>query len=1266
MPLTVLPLSTFAQAAPDCYLADAQQEDDFTSANDNLIRIPQNLEDFVGQEVSFSTLDAITTTGHPVADTHSDQVYLLYNTGTKKFLNVGGYYGTHTALSNVPRVFWFQQRNDVEVANQWTYLRYSSQNRPQTQFANNFFSLKHIQIGSTEGKNHSHVTYKSVKVVPLDGNPAKVLYENYAPQGTAFSKELDIDFSKEELQAVIDLTNCQGTHGGSPGLETIFSVGEDISQWKTSITDLHIYAYKNADGTYAIRVQPLDPSYSDQTHKSGGQENPITIGSDHLVNLCITSNDILVNGVSCLPRNFSVREHNPMLNFPTSGTFQVGSYGTVGSHAKYNQLVLEKSDGTDTRNLFEDETTAKEFDGAAWKRDFNAADFYNGYTLKAQITLSDAPQVDEDIFSAGTDITQSGKDGENIHLYYKGKTAEGKHVLQLALYDSYYPTGLKHRVEVDADGNFTLTLSPKGIAINDVYYLSNDARLPQLPTEKKNENGLVRFKQDEYGSFLLDENGKYILASESEKGDAVKVLANGYVPTDERHGQEIGCVPMFITSNTISETNQSGNEGNYMMFAPRYESNHKWGSVGTFIDRNLPAHSKNFPLEKTIECAQWFFEPVQNDKSQNLYHIFLEMTDAELMEGDPQDNVFTSHPGTHRYYLQSSADNVVGNKKEEYDPSFTQSNTSNWTAVEATYSEDGTTSSEDAVWKVISLADYYQLFHTEKSEMSTLLDLSFVIHDQDFTRRNGSLSFWQMDESLTGKVRIGYDGNNKNAPTETDYTADDGSALSAEASATISNHGRYMGVDVRNGGYGQFYQDVKVYQPGWYAISCGGMSNVGARLFVQWVKDDGALSTMMTTPLYALSSEEKAQFEATDQKWPFDEYDTETPMPMYNALVAINDDKVNSGALVNKYNVQLPIYIDPQVLQDEQSGVTLRLGIDIPQENVSTDQQALDQQWTVFDDFHLLFGGKSQEPNLVLDEKRTDLDYLENTLHCYDLRPMHLNRTFTPGVWNTLVLPVSLSYDDFTKLFGTDAKLAHLNELKETYINFRRVETSEDNVFLKAFEPYIILPTVAHGDHEAYTAELANRSDGGKTFTTVSVPDNHFYLESATLGGKHTDEVTMQSYYQFKADYPGYILATEQATGGGHKPLISYGTLCQTYDEVKHTVLEGRPNLKDCYVMYQGAMIRIQNQYGMKGFRCWFGEVDEAGQSANNLPVFIDGVADNTTGIEDIVSVDNTVPGTRFADGVYNLNGQKVGTTADLGQLPAGIYIVNGIKHIIK
>ena len=115
-----------------------------------------------------------------------------------------------------------------------------------------------------------------------------------------------------------------------------------------------------------------------------------------------------------------------------------------------------------------------------------------------------------------------------------------------------------------------------------------------------------------------------------------------------------------------------------------------------------------------------------------------------------------------------------------------------------------------------------------------------------------------------------------------------------------------------------------------------------------------------------------------------------------------------------------------------------------------------------------------------------------------------------------------------------------------------------------------------------------------------------------------------------------------------------------------HNIIDGRDNLIGCYFFDQGNLYYSSKDRvrGLRGFSCWFKPVAPS-SSANKLNLYIDGVANGTTGIDEVAFGDEEPTG-KAAKGIYNMNGQLVSNGSDTTNLPAGMYIVNGKKCVVR
>ena len=109
---------------------------------------------------------------------------------------------------------------------------------------------------------------------------------------------------------------------------------------------------------------------------------------------------------------------------------------------------------------------------------------------------------------------------------------------------------------------------------------------------------------------------------------------------------------------------------------------------------------------------------------------------------------------------------------------------------------------------------------------------------------------------------------------------------------------------------------------------------------------------------------------------------------------------------------------------------------------------------------------------------------------------------------------------------------------------------------------------------------------------------------------------------------------------------------------------EGYDKLVGSYFFDYGNVYYTENPdkvRGLRGFSCWF-------KPNNNVApaVYIDGMKQEAelTAIGELVISPEAANRYGKNDGVYNLQGQRVGNTTE--GLPSGIYIVNGKKILVK
>lgn len=108
------------------------------------------------------------------------------------------------------------------------------------------------------------------------------LWKNYAPNGESFSKEIAIDFTKQNIHAEIDLSTCKST----TTYENILSIGDNLDGWDVSgVHHIHIYYTKSS--------KTLQLNWLNET--ATNQRKTITLTSDDLT-LDLSGGGLYVNG----------------------------------------------------------------------------------------------------------------------------------------------------------------------------------------------------------------------------------------------------------------------------------------------------------------------------------------------------------------------------------------------------------------------------------------------------------------------------------------------------------------------------------------------------------------------------------------------------------------------------------------------------------------------------------------------------------------------------------------------------------------------------------------------------------------------------------------------------------------------------------------------------------------------------------------------------------------------------------------------------------
>lgn len=597
-------------------------------------------------------------------------------------------------------------------------------------------------------------------------------------------------------------------------------------------------------------------------------------------------------------------------------------------------------------------------------------------------------------------------------------------------------------------------------------------------------------------------------------------------------------------------------------------------------------------------------------------------------------------------------------------------------------------------WRFLSYQQILDLQDKNTGNIISSIDLTFRLQCPSFSRENAAMRNWtayQYGRSEEGKIRLGLEHYYKpyvNSDVTTagyctideaytndfenieSYTFPDGSnAIKFTGNEDYERHcGKYYCADAKNF-RGTIYQDVTVSHGGAYVIECKGFSTTTkAKLYACLVNDNKPdKKTMHATILGQtnyMSEQEKKALHIEEQNMDY-----------------AAKEFYGSHKYFNSVLVQVP-----------EGGGTIRFGIEIGTKDDTTVPGESEKEWTVFDDFRLLYTSKTTDGDLVLDQDRDNLNYLKDCSNTYKSVTLHLNKTFDKEKWNGFVLPVSLTKDQLTQAFGPNVKLAQLSKLTSNEIQFVSIDMSKkgnETTVMEAYKPYIIFPT-KHTELEqspAYKALLSSTGNDQVKDVQVIIGKNHIDIPNVSfaVNGKNENDLSKMNTTNWTTKSSIVVdgSGTPFVTGDG--TMTAFGTFARTFgtgtqnnttdmdkDDYgkwtitdKSTIIKGRSDLTGCYFFSNGKMYSSATRArGLRGFSVWFAPKSASdGKSAN---VFLDGVSlDKTTGINPIIYGEEESSIDRFAHGIYSLNGQLISNSSSLDGLPSGIYILNG-KKVIK
>lgn len=775
-----------------------------------------------------------------------------------------------------------------------------------------------------------------------------------------------------------------------------------------------------------------------------------------------------------------------------------------------------------------------------------------------------------------------------------------------------------------------------GIKAEDMETSAKNGKYGEFPTDKKQIFFLYNVKT----GLLLNVGGYWgTHVSLQEYGMPLSVYTDvdGWI-----HFQQ------DIDKQGVSSGNQEGCSLEYF-----YGEDYPSTSIGVFVDRDIYKSS----TDKTVIQRGWKIEPISGD-AKNTFKIYTYRRSA---------NGYSKYKTYEKYYLSAAASQGDVDKN-----------------CGAFLESDENCKEDRSQWRIFS---YQQLYNLQKNSIGfkSSLDLSFKLECPGFNRDNGALENWKTavyKQGAIGSFRFGLEKRYKTDPSHglNDYK---GSITSYIFNGTTyynindyqTHLGKYYCADIKHT-RGAVYQVVHVDHGGSYVIECKAYSNTNkAKLFAVLLNDpkegttnykeivEGSLRETVVMQTANMSQTEQEKLHVSEQNMDY-----------------AGKEFYGSHKYFNSVLVQVP-----------EGGGNICFGVRVG--SVADNVVESNNEWTVFDDFRLLYAGSTTSRDLILDEDKDNLNYLLDCTETYDDVVLHLNKkSFNKNInkWNTIVLPVDLNKDQFTQAFGANARLAELTTLTRNQIQFTTVKIADkgnNDVVLAAYVPYIIYPTkdLANERTPEYTAILHKTGTGsGIEEHKVTIAANHIDIPNVSL--KRNDQNKNDLFGLIKDTWSldlnhvklaNKTEASEIVTDG---TLAAYGTFARTYGseiadtdttftvDKKNLIIAHRDDLKGCYFFHEGKMVYAGNKVrGLRGFSVWFKPVETPASGTATSKFILDGI-DYTTDVERIMATEDSSIDSKFAKlGVFNLNGQLVRSgSTDVSGLPSGIYIVNGKKVFVK
>lgn len=717
-----------------------------------------------------------------------------------------------------------------------------------------------------------------------------------------------------------------------------------------------------------------------------------------------------------------------------------------------------------------------------------------------------------------------------------------------------------------------------------------------------------------------------------------------------------------------------------------------WGTCASLHDygKALWVNTKNgyvrFAVDNINDTGNWlgYMFAAANERDRDVY----------IDRGSDKDHISSS-----TWTIKSTGDNVKNTVKIfttiKSVPSGYEDQMGKTYYLSANPDYNGTNNSCDAYdkdlgeyseWRIFT---YDQIYQAQKNgsvdNMKDALDLSFRLKSPTFDRHDQDIQYWKTfnfvngDQNKAGFAKFGLEKYHTTSlswdKAEAEGKWEAGYNFNGMEFTDVQDYQCYLAkyfCGSITGKCGILYQDINIALPGTYVVECKGYSNTPKAKLFAGVLDlahennkmvDGTMNSTVFNQTSNMTADEQTRLHISEKNMDY-------------AGQAFFDNRKYMNSVV--LTVPESAFYKNGSKTDKYTSITIRLGVMTGVYNTDASQveDAAPGEWTVFDDFRLQYASNKTGSDLILDQDRKELGYLVNSNELFQNKTLHLNKKFVLDKWNTFVLPVNLTKDQVLSAFGGTTRLAKLSNLTETGIEFESVDLTslkDKEPAIEAYQPYIIFPGKGADQTPKYTGTVYVNNKS----VDVTIAADHYVIPKVSLlltkdGNKDFSQMDQSTW------------ATNMSVKSTDGKMEAWGTFARTFDpnatqdekegtwnfsNNKGNIIGGRDDLKGSYFFDNGKMYHSSSDpdkyraRGLRGFSCWFKPVN--GTTTANALFTLDGVSQGTTGIEDILA-DYEQPVSRFANGIYNLNGQLVKQGNSTAGLPSGMYIVNGKKCIVR